>query len=303
MRKIHIINPAAGIAKAHLFIPKGIEIYETKGPRDLERFICETCKTDPNVSFTVYGGDGTVSEAVNGIVSAGAEAMEKAVLSVVPKGSGNDFVRNFSKSEKFVGKVDVIKCNDRYCVNSINIGFDCDVIVETDKVKKNIFTSGSLGYIVGVLRVLTGKLGKQLEITFKDKNGTEINYKGEFLLTALGNGKFCGGGFRFAPTAALSDGLFDALVVNKMSKATFLKLVGDYRSGKHVNVETCEVAPKYKGLLNYYQCTEMTVNNVERVGIDGEVFECDKAVISILPNAVNVQMPALDLTKLKNKKQ
>jgi diacylglycerol kinase family enzyme len=302
MRNIHILNPAAGVAKAHLYIPKGIEVYETKGQHDLERFITETCKEDPEIHFTVYGGDGTVSEAVNGIMAAGENAREKAILSVVPKGSGNDFVRNFSKTEQFSGKVDVIKCNERYCINSINIGFDCDVIVETDRVKKNFLTSGSLGYIVGVIRVLARKIGKQLDISITDKNGVEKRFEGEFLMTALGNGKYCGGGFKFAPTARLNDGYFDAMVINKMSKLTFLKLVGDYRSGKHVDPDTCRIGDKYKNLLNYFQCREMTVKNISRVGIDGEVVYTDKAEISIVPSAINVQMPALDLTKFKNRK-
>lgn len=303
MRKIHIINPAAGIAKAHLFIPNGIEVYETKGPRDLESFITETCKNEPEIHLTVYGGDGTVSEAVNGIMNAGPEAMEKTILSVVPKGSGNDFVRNFQKGEKFLGKVDVLKCNDRYGINSINIGFDCDVVVETDKVKKNPLTAGSFGYIVGVAKVLFRELGTNLEISMTDKNGKVREFKGEFLLTALGNGKYCGGGFKFAPTATLDDGLFDALVVRKMSRTTFIKLVGDYRNGKHVDAESVKVEEKYKKLLKYYQCTQMTVKNIERVGVDGEVIETDKAEISIVPQAINIQMPALDLTKFKNTKK
>ncbi|MBR5314047.1 MAG: hypothetical protein IKU45_01385, partial [Clostridia bacterium] len=234
---------------------------------------------------------------------AGSEAMEKTVLSVVPKGSGNDFVRNFANGEKFLGRVDVVKCNDRYCINSINIGFDCDVVVETDKVKKNVLTSGSLSYIVGVVKVLSREIGTHLEISITDKDGRVREFNGEFLLTALGNGKYCGGGFKFAPTATLDDGLFDALIVNKMSKPTFLRLVGEYRSGKHVDLEACKAAPKYKPLLKYYQCREMTVKNVKQVGIDGEVFEMDKAEISIVPSAINVQMPALDLTKFKNTKQ
>jgi len=301
MRKIHILNPAAGMVKAHLYIPKSIEVYETKGPRDMERFITETCLEDPNVHFTVYGGDGTVSEAVNGIVSAGEEAMEKAVLSVVPKGSGNDFVRNFSKKDMFSGKVDVLKCNDRYGINSINIGFDCDVVVETDKVKKNFLTSGSLGYIAGVVKALKGKLSKNYEITMEDKDGNLIEFNGEYMIASLGNGKYCGGGFKFAPTAALDDGLFDAMVINDMSKATFLKLVTDYRLGKHVDANTGEVGEKYKNLLSYHQCRKMTVKNINRLGIDGEVIYADIAEISIIPSAINVKMPALDLTRLINK--
>ena len=148
---------------------------------------------------------------------------------------------------------------------------------------------------------MSRELGTELEISITDKNGNKKEFNGEFLLTALGNGKFCGGGFKFAPVAALSDGLFDALVVKKMTKPTFLKLVGDYRSGKHVDIETCKVADKYKKLLKYYQCREMTVKNISRISIDGEIVYTDKAEISIGPSAINVQMPALDLTKFKNK--
>ncbi len=303
MRKIHILNPAAGMIKAHIYIPETVEVYETKGPRDMEQFITQTLLEDPEVHFTVYGGDGTVSEAVNGIMSAGKEAVEKCFLSVVPKGSGNDFVRNFSKTEKYIGKVDVLKINDRYGINSVNIGFDCDVVVETDKVKKNFLTSGSFGYIVGVMKVLSKELGIQLEIEVVDEKGDKREFNGEYLMTAVGNGKFCGGGFKFAPVAVLNDGLFDAMVINKMSKSTFLKLVGDYRSGKHVNTDTCEVNEKYKDLLTYFRCTQMTVKNISRYGIDGEVFYGDKAEISIIPRAINVKMPALDLTKLSNMKK
>ena len=303
MRKIHILNPAAGMVKAHLYIPETVEVYETKGPHDMETFITNTLREDPEVHFTVYGGDGTVSEAVNGIMAAGEEASKKAFLSVVPKGSGNDFVRNFSKKEKYTGKVDVLKINDRYGINSVNIGFDCDVVVETDKVKKNPLTSGSMGYIVGVLKVLCGELGEELEIEITDKDGNTSEYKGEYLLTALGNGKFCGGGFKFAPAAALTDGLFDAMVINKMSKPTFLKLVGDYRAGKHVDSETGEVNDKYRELISYHQCTRMKVKNIKRYGVDGEVFYADEADISIIPQALNVRMPALDLTKLSSMKK
>ena len=302
MRSIHILNPAAGLRKANLHVPEGIEVYETEGPRDMEKYITDTCIKDPDVHFMVYGGDGSAHEAVNGIMSAGKAAIEKAILSIVAKGSGNDFVRNFSADKEFSGRVDVIKCNDRYGLNSINIGFDCDVVVETEKMKKNPLTSGSLGYIAGVLKVFSKKMGKEMTVSLKDKSGEVIRRSGEMLLTAVGNGRFCGGGFEFAPAAVLSDGCFDALIVNNMKRLTFVKLILDYHNGKHVDRDTCLVRDKYKGLLGYYQCAEMTVEGISQYSIDGELFDGDKAVISIIPGALNVKMPALDLTKLCKKK-
>ncbi|MBQ6702570.1 MAG: hypothetical protein IJN17_06420 [Clostridia bacterium] len=303
MRNIHILNPAAGMAKANYKVPENVEVYETKGPRDMENFIRRTASEDPSVHFTVYGGDGTVNEAVNGIMTAGNEAIEKCVLSVVPKGSGNDYARNFSDTEKFNGKVDVLKINDRYGINSVNIGFDCDVVVETDKLKRHRLTSGSMGYIVGVIKVLFRKLGSKMQIEITEKNGKIHNFDGEFLLTAVGNGKYCGGGFKFAPAAVLDDGSFDALVVKKMGRFTFLKLVGAYRSGTHVDVERCEPREKFKSEISYFKCKKMTVKNIKRYGIDGEIFDGESVEITVIPRALNIEMPPFDLTKTANKKK
>jgi len=301
MRNIHIINPAAGIKKAELHIPEGMEIYETKEQHDLELYITEVCLADPHVHFTVYGGDGTVNEAVNGIMKAGSDAVKYAVLSVVPKGSGNDFVRNYSKEDKFIGKIDVIRINDIYAANMLNIGFDCDVVAETDKVKKFFLTQGSLGYIFGVVKALFHKKSIDLEVVYTDKNDKEQIHKGSFLLADIANGKYCGGGFKSAPAASLNDGLLDVMVINNMSIPTFLRLVGDYRKGIHVIADTAEVAEKYKKLLTYHQCKKLTVNGLSRVCVDGEIYYYDKLEIEVIPSAVNISMPAIDLTKISGK--
>ncbi len=291
MREIHILNPAAGMSKAKISVSDNAEIYETKGPHDVERYITEVCSNDTNVHFIVYGGDGTVNEAVNGIMNAGEEAAKKVVLSVVPKGTGNDFVRNFSADRSFEGRIDLIKCNDRYSANMLNIGFDCDVVAETDKVKKFFLTRGSLGYIFGVVKVLFKKMGKNFEVTMTDKNGEKTSMNGVFLLTTVANGQYCGGGFRSNPAAKLDDGYFDAMVVNNIKKTTFLKLVLDYRNGGHIDVEKLCPNKKYKKLLTYSHCTEMTEKNISRLCVDGEMYYTNEVNISIVPSAINIKMP------------
>ena len=54
--------------------------------------------------------------------------------------SGNDFIRNFDNKELFSDieaqldgdtvTLDLIKVNNDYCVNMVNIGFDCSVVKE-----------------------------------------------------------------------------------------------------------------------------------------------------------------------------
>ncbi|MBR6682630.1 MAG: hypothetical protein IKL40_06570 [Clostridia bacterium] len=291
MRNIHILNPAAGMTKAKVNASEGIEIYETKGPHDVERFIQDVCKEDTNVHFTVYGGDGSLSEAVNGIMAAGEEAAKNVVLSVIPRGTGNDFVRNFSADNVYEGKVDLIKCNDRYCINMLNIGFDCDVVDETDKVKKFFLTRGSLGYIFGVIKVFFRKFGKSFEVEMTTKDGEKISKKGEFMLTTIANGQFCGGGFRSNPAADLFDGYFDAMVVNKLNRATFVRLIADYRKGGHIDTGNVLPTKKYEKLLTYAQCTEMKVKNITRLCIDGEMYYTNEINVSIVPSAINIKMP------------
>ena len=47
--------------------------------------------------------------------------------------------------------LDLIKCNEDYCVNMVNIGFDCYVVLEVEKLRKKKIIPPSLSYIVGLV--------------------------------------------------------------------------------------------------------------------------------------------------------
>ena len=95
MKRLHIFNPVAGGGHSPELLTKGAangeEVYVTSGIGDAERFVYEMCRSRSEVHFVVYGGDGTLNEAANGIIRAGAG--ERTLLSVVPAGTGNDFAR------------------------------------------------------------------------------------------------------------------------------------------------------------------------------------------------------------------
>ena len=97
-------------------------------------------------------GDGTFGEVVNGAVGVSGVS-----VGVVPIGTGNDFVRNFSSGELFFDidaqidgqeeRIDILKCNDKYAVNMINIGFDCEVVKKKEVFNKKPFMPSKLAYI------------------------------------------------------------------------------------------------------------------------------------------------------------
>ena len=141
--------------------------------------------------FICVGGDGSINEIVNS-----APCNPNVEFGVIPKGSGNDFVRNFSNHKMFQDidaqvdgetiSLDLIKCNDYYCANMVNIGFDCAVVKEADKIKKIKFLSPGISYILGVIVVLFRKFGTKMKLIFDDG----VVLEKEFTLTAIGNGKF-----------------------------------------------------------------------------------------------------------------
>ena len=101
MKIIQIINPKAGHGRAEDVKLSRDEIirYTTTGVRDAENAVKRFCdEYDGDIHFIVCGGDGTINEVVNGIMSAGAS--DRAYFSVAPTGSGNDFVKNFKKEKK-----------------------------------------------------------------------------------------------------------------------------------------------------------------------------------------------------------
>ena len=245
-------------------------------PDERQRFIC-------------VGGDGTINEIANS-----APANPNIEFGVIPNGSGNDFVRNFKHRRKFteidaqidgeVKSFDLIKCNDDYCVNMVNIGFDCSVVIEADKFRKYKFISPGISYVLGVVvGFFFKKFGTQMRIIFDDG---EIIDK-QLTLTAIGNGKFCGGGFKSAPKACLADGLLDVCIIDKVSRISFLQLVGCYKDGTFLEKKKAQKIVKYKQTNHF----KMEFEAPQPICIDGEVSNAKTVEFTVIPGAFNFVIP------------
>lgn len=285
MRKIHILNPAAGQGEALRFKPID-EVYVTQYKGDAERFVTEILQsTDEEVDFYIYGGDGTVNEAVNGIVSRGGN---RARICIKPTGTGNDLVRTVAQSGKSEISSDVLTVNDRYAVNAVNTGFDLEVVLKAAELKKKPFVSGSLAYILGIFEVLSGKMGKRVKITYTDRGGNENIFNDDCLLALAGNGMYYGGGFKSSPAASLTDGFIDLLIVKKMTRRKFISLVAEYKKGMHINTEKLEPVQKFADVITYAKCKKVIIEGITDICTDGEVFKADRVEIGILPGAIKI---------------
>ena len=283
MKKLHILNPISGKGAALKYKSNDYDdpVHITQGIGDAEDFVYKQCLEDPEIHFIVYGGDGTINEVVNGIMKSGAN--KNARVSVVPVGTGNDFVKNIETGDF---TVDVMRYNDNYAVNIINIGFDCDVVISTDKIKKKPFISGSLAYILGVLFTLCKKPTKDLEICLTDIDGNEITYKDKYLCAVTANGSYYGGGFKAASLARTDDGILDFMVIKNISRMAFLKLVGDYKKGTHMDKDLYQPTKKYQDLIFYHRCKKVKINNLTYGCVDGEIREFDSLDIEVIEKAI-----------------
>lgn len=229
--------------------------------------------------FLCVGGDGTLSEIVNS-----APSNPNVEFGVIPNGSGNDFVRSFTNTELFGSieaqidgeaiSLDLIKLNDYYSVNMINIGFDCQVAKAAENLKNHKLVTAKMSYIFGVVTTLFKKFGTKMRLIFDD--GEIVEKK--LTLTAIANGGFCGGGFYAAPKAALNDGLMDICTVDKVSRLTFLQLVGDYKRGRHLENEKAMRVMSYRRIPHF----KMEFEKEIPICIDGEIKSASAIDFSVV---------------------
>lgn len=304
MKTVFVINPEAGQGKNIDFLINTInstisklkadaQIYITKSIGDAEKFVKSFCKKFGPARFIACGGDGTLSEVLNGAIeTTGTE------IGVIPIGTGNDFCRNFDKNSGFdniEGQItgesvecDAIKysTNEKvgYCVNMFNIGFDCNVADLTQDMKKKPFVSGSLAYFLSILITLIKKKGSDLKIEIDGK----LAHNGKLLLTSLANGCYCGGGIKSNPLASIKDGLISINIIRNVSRCRFITLLPHYMKGTFNKISGIE---KY---ISSEKCKKVIVtpnSGKMRICIDGEIIDAEKTQFEIVHNAFNFVLP------------
>lgn len=314
MRIIFVINPKAGKGKG---IDKLVEkirstsektgikasTYMTKAVGDAEAFADligkETASSGEEVRLIACGGDGTLNEVLNGAIR-----YDNLTVGVMPIGTGNDFCRNFPDEGDFLDveaqlKGKVVKCDairysgllagkeqTRYCANMFNIGFDCNVVDLTAKLKTYPMIKGSFAYLLGVAVTYIKKKGAKLRVELDGK----VIEDGPLLLTAIANGGFCGGGVHSSPYASVNDGIMDVNVIFNVSRLDFLKKFPHYAKGTHMEL------PDINQILYAGTCRKARITPLDgtmRLCTDGEIIDAGAIDFEMVPEAFNLLLPAV----------
>ena len=267
-------------------------MYTTSSAGEALETITKICKNDPNAVIHIFGGDGSVFEAVNAVMRAGAGSASELIIHL--GGTGNDYVRNFENN--FPVRADLLRFGNRYAANEINLGFDCDVVVKTESVKRIPFIKGGAAYMISVLLTLMKPLGRNFEVTVLDENGKIETINGRFLLCLFANGAYYGGGFKCAPLASLNNGSMEFIYADIVSRIKFLRFFLGYKKGKHL-LPDGTVNSKYSSFLHYKRIKTAYIKNAGTLCADGEIFKFHDIEISVLKDAISVRVAK----KVKNK--
>lgn len=244
MKHIFIINPTAGKYDSrqriyemadHLRSAHGLDVQciLTKKQGHATEIARKLCQTGEPLRFYACGGDGTVNEVANGIIG-----YDNAAMSVIPVGTGNDFLKNFGGDmDKFRDAenlwdgpqfpMDAIDVNGRVALTIACSGIDARVARDVHKYSESPILDGKSSYIASLLvNFLFKGIGSHWIVTLDD-----VPMEGDWSLIAVCNGRYYGGGFMPVAEARMDDGVLNTLVVKKVNRRTFLKFVGPYAKG------------------------------------------------------------------------
>ena len=301
MKHILVINPAAGKTNAlprileevePLRASYDIEVYETKGTGDATAFVKRTLEGLPDTPnrFNACGGDGTLKEVANGAVG-----FPHASVTCYPCGSGNDFVKYYGGAANFLSlsalfegeerEIDLLTDGTEYSINAANFGFDYAVCETMEKVRRYPLLSGKKAYYAGIVKSLFTAMKNRVRV---HADGEALTEDDGFLLCTLANGTYIGGSYMCAPRSSNEDGLLELCYVKPLSVPKFLKLIGYYKRGEHLD------APAFAPYVIYKRVKRIEVESPDAhfgYCLDGEMRPSQKFSLSIAPKALRFAIP------------
>ena len=244
MKHVFIINPNAGKHDSRQRIYDMAEALREKHGQEVQCILTKNqghatelarklCQTGDDLRFYACGGDGTANEVANGVIG-----YDNAAMTVIPVGTGNDFLKNFGGAAPLFADaenlwdgpqfpMDAIDVNGRIALTIACSGIDARVAADVHKYSESPLLDGKTSYIASLaVNFLFKGIASHWTVTLDD----EV-IEDDFSLVAVCNGRYYGGGFMPVAEARMDDGVLNTLVVKKVSRVTFARFVGPYSKG------------------------------------------------------------------------
>jgi diacylglycerol kinase (ATP) len=258
-----------------------IEVLNTRGPNDAARLAARAAKEGAR-DVIVSGGDGTINEALQGLVGT------RARMGIWPRGTANVLARELSlpfdaeraaetiargrSKSVHIGRAIAEATNDeRYFFLMAGVGLDASIVSRVrPRLKRRV---GEAAFWYSGL----GHLARWQPVPFN------VEVEGQVLqatFAAIGNAAHYGGNLAITPRAHLEEPEFELCVVDSRSRLHFLYLLS--------HAMRPEGVPKKIRGAHFIRTTRARVTGNVPVQIDGELTGQLPMTFEIAPSSIEI---------------
>jgi len=290
MKFILTVNPHGGTKKGPQILKKVKPIFEASGT---DLFIIETTfaghakELANQLGLTEYdgfigiGGDGTLHEIINGMLS--RPDGNKIPIGIIPGGSGNSYMHDLNLTDPLKAAKAIIQGNTKFLdtarveVNHVvkyaNNMIGWGLVTDVGKKAEHYRWMGTNRYtILSVMEVFHHK-SRSAALIMDNKK-----IEDEFTFIIACNSMHVGKGMKMAPKARLDDGLIDLIVIRAgASRTRLLQVLPKLFDGSHINEPEVE----------YFQTSKFSLipETDEILNIDGEIMGSTPINVEMIPKA------------------
>jgi diacylglycerol kinase (ATP) len=307
---LFIVNPTSGLGDAVRVWAKARSALRERGIEYEERFterrghatalareaLGRGCRR-----VVAVGGDGTLSEVVNGYFDEAGEVIDRhAALGLLPAGTGSDFGRTIGLSTREAAldailgearrQLDVLSVESqdaggrpctRRAINVVSLGLGGDVVarIEAWRERWPRWAGRRALFVAAAVRALTSYRTTRVRVTLDD--GVERTVRSGFLVIA--NGRYAGAGMKLAPEADPADGLCDVVLTDGVTRWDVIRELPRITRGAHRS---------HPG-VTLYRTRAVTVEADEPLplDVDGDPAGSTPLRVTVVPSAVGFLCP------------
>jgi diacylglycerol kinase (ATP) len=295
-----IANPAAARGRLRSLVSEALSYFAqnnvetsllwTEYPRHGVKIAQELA--DAGVTRIVsMGGDGAAFEVINGVMRSGNA--QKVTLGILPLGTGNSFLRDFSivswkdAAERIVkgesqrvdiGRVAILDRENSEAVyfhNMVGLG----LIADACRLRHTRFPwMGTYAYHGAFFNLLMGMKSYSLSIRFGE--GESISIQSPLL--AICNSQYTGHNMHLSPRSNVQDGRFELLYTLPITTWELLGLFLGLPTGRHLN------HPKTRTIS--IPSLEVQIEGIDYFMVDGEIVSGGRLLVEILPGFLSLSI-------------
>lgn len=301
-----IANPAAGKGKVNRKLPF---IEKTLQTQNISYELVKTTKKGDGIflakkaiengfrKLLAVGGDGTSNEVVNGILQQKTCSSQNIIYSLLPIGTGNDWIKTHGFSKNIEDVILMLKnqkttfqdigivtfhkngeLQKRYFSNVAGMAYDAFVVKKTEN--QGAIFSNKLFYLLSLMRYLFQYKLQKAKVQI---NGAElVDY---FYTINVGICRFAGGGMEIVPHAVPDDGRLAVTIAGRFSKLAVLLNTYRFYNGSIAKLSK----------ISTHFATALKVESLEKepisLEVDGEFLGQTPVTFGIAPKALQIVIP------------